>query len=70
MIEYTGEFYEAIGKRLVLRGGHHAYRYEFRHLEHGDIIRGVLLRYPPEGPAPPDTGAGKGSQGASGKAGR
>ena len=50
VIEYAGEFYEAIGKRLVARGGHHAYRYEFRHLEHGDIIRGVLLRYPPGEP--------------------
>jgi hypothetical protein len=70
VIEYTGEFYEAIGKRLVLRGGHHAYRYEFRHLEHGDIIRGTLVRYPPEGAAPPDTRAGRGNEGASGKAGR
>ena len=70
VIEYAGDFYEAIGKRLVERGGHHAYRYEFRHLEHGDIIRGVLLRYPPEEPAPPDTRAGKGNEGASGEAGR
>jgi len=70
VIEYTGDFYEAVGRSLVERGGHHAYRYEFRHLEHGDIIRGVLLRYPPEGPAPPDTRAGKGNQGASGEAGR
>ena len=53
VIEYAGDFYEAIGKRLVERGGRHAYRYEFRHLEHGDIIRGVLLRYPPEAPSEP-----------------
>jgi len=70
VIEYTGDFYEAVGKRLVVRGGHHAYRYEFRHLEHGDIIRGTLVRYPPEEPAPPDTRAGKGNEGASGEAGR
>jgi hypothetical protein len=69
VIEYTGDFYEAIGKRLIERGGYHAYRYEFRHLEHGDIIRGTLVRYPPEGAAPPDTRAGKGNQGASGEAG-
>ena len=70
MIEYAGDFYEAIDKRLVERGGRHTYRYEFRHLERGDIIRALLLRYPSEEPAPPDTRAGKGNEGASGEAGR
>jgi hypothetical protein len=70
VIEYAGDFYEAVGKCLVVRGGHHAYRYEFRHFEHGDIIRGPVVHYPPEAPSAPDTRAGKGNQGASGKAGR
>jgi hypothetical protein len=70
VIEYKGDFYEAVGKRLVERGGHHAYRYEFRHLEHGDIIRGPLVRYPPEAPSAPDTQARRGGEGTSGKVGR
>lgn len=47
VIEVAGEFYEAIGVRLVGRGVHHAYRYEFRRLDPGDVIRGVLVRYEP-----------------------
>ena len=69
VIEYAGGFYEAIGKRLVARGGHHAYRYEFRHLEHGDIIRGKLVCYPPEAPKAPDTQARRGGKGTPGTAG-
>lgn len=70
VIEYAGDFYEAIGKRLVARGGHNAYRYEFRHLEHGDIIRGVLLRYPPEEPGEPEQVARRGDEGSSEKPAR
>lgn len=70
VIEYAGDFYEAIGRRLVGRGGHDAYRYEFRHLEHGDIIRGVLLPYPPEEPAQPEQGALPGDEGSSEKPAR
>jgi hypothetical protein len=70
VIEYEGDFYEAIEKRLVERGGHHAYRYEFRHLEHGDIIRGVLLRYPPEEPPQPNASARRGEAGSSEKPAR
>ena len=69
VIEYAGDFYEAIGKQLVARGGHYAYRYEFRHLEHGDVIRGTLVCYPPEAPNAPDTHSRSGGKGASGGAG-
>lgn len=69
VIEYAGDFYEAIGKQLVARGGQHAYRYEFRHLKHGDIIRGTLMRYPPETPNAPDTQARSGGERTSGRVG-
>jgi hypothetical protein len=69
VIEYAGDFYEAVGKRLIERGGHHAYWYEFRHLEHGDIIRGALVRYPPEEPGAPDTHARSGGEDTPAKAG-
>jgi len=69
VIKYADGFYEAIGKRLVAHGGHHAYRYEFRALEHGDIIRGTLVCYPPEAPSAPDTHSRSGGKGASGGAG-
>jgi hypothetical protein len=69
VIEYAGDFYEAIGTRLVARGGHHAYRYEFRHLEHGDIIRGTLVRYPPEAPNAADAQARSGGEDTSGRVG-
>jgi hypothetical protein len=70
VIEHEGDFYEVIGKRLVERGGHRAYRYDFRHLDHGEVIRGVLLRYPPEVPAAPDTQSRSGCGGRSGRSGR
>lgn len=70
VIEYAGDFYEAVGKSLVERDRHHAYRYEFRHLEHRDIIRGTLVRYPPEEPAPPGAHARRGGEGTSGGTGR
>ena len=70
VIEYAGDFFEAIGKRLVAHGGHHAYRYEFRHLEHGNIIRGVLLRYPPDEPGVQGKSAQSAGQGTPGKPGR
>jgi hypothetical protein len=62
VIEVEGDFYEAVGKRLVERGGHHAYRYDFRHLDHGEVIRGMLLQYPPAAPGAPDTQARGGGE--------
>ena len=47
VIEYRDEFFRAVRKRLVKRGGHYAFRYDFRRLEPGEVIRGVLLRYDP-----------------------
>ena len=70
VIEYAGDFYRSVSKRIVERGGYHAYRYDFRHLEPGEVIRGVLLRYPPNEEAPPGTSARGADHGALGKPGR
>jgi hypothetical protein len=70
VIEYAGDFYEAVGKCLVVCGGHHAYRYEFRHFEHGDIIRGPVVHYPPEEEAPPPESARGADQSHFGKPAR
>ncbi|HVN32559.1 MAG TPA: hypothetical protein VMT45_11295 [Thermoanaerobaculaceae bacterium] len=56
VIEHEGDFYEVIGKRLVERGGHRAYRYDFRHLDHGEVIRGVLVPYEPSRQGKPGMG--------------
>ncbi|MGD1149185.1 MAG: hypothetical protein ABR961_14685 [Thermoanaerobaculaceae bacterium] len=55
-IEYKGEFFVAAEKRFVRHGDHHAFRYGFRRLEPGEVIRGVLARYAPDGA--PDASAG------------
>jgi uncharacterized membrane protein len=52
VLEYRDDFYQVIGKRLVPRGRYHVYRYELRRFQHGEVIRGVLVRYPPEGATP------------------
>jgi len=67
VLEYGGEFYRSVGKHIVERGGHHAYRYDFRHLEPGEVIRGVLLRYPPDDEPRPGTSARGLDHGGSGK---
>ncbi len=57
VIEFRNEVLRAVGKTLLRRGDHHAFRYDFRHLEPGEVIRGVLVRYDPDatpGRAPPD----------------
>ncbi len=70
ILEHEGEFYRSVGKRIVERGGYHAYRYDFRHLEPGEVIRGVLLRYLPEEEAPPRTNARGADHGDLGKPAR
>ena len=45
VIEYREEFFRLARRRLVKRGEHSAYRYDFRRLDHGEVIRGVLVRY-------------------------
>jgi hypothetical protein len=67
VIEYSGDFYEAIGKRIVERGGYHAYRHDFRRLEPGEVIRGVLLRYPPDQVPPKGKSARGQARGDPGK---
>ncbi len=59
VIDFAGEFYEATGVRIVGRGLHHAYRYDFRRLEPGDVIRGVLVRYDPRSGSPPPQSTGE-----------
>lgn len=48
VIEFREEVLRAVGKTLLRRGDHHAFRYDFRHLEPGEVIRGVLVRYDPD----------------------
>jgi hypothetical protein len=49
VIEYAGGFLVAVRKRFVRHGDHHAIRYDFRHLEPGEVIRGLLVHYAPDG---------------------
>ena len=48
VIEYREEFFRLSRRRLVRRGEHSAFRYDFRRLDHGEVIRGLLVRYGPE----------------------
>lgn len=48
VVEYRDDFYTVASKRLVPRGHHHMYRYDLHPLQHGEVIRGVLLYYDPE----------------------
>ena len=57
VLEYRDDFYRVTGRHLVPRGLHHVYRYDLQHLEHGEVIRGVLLRYTPEPAASNPAGA-------------
>ncbi len=68
VIDFAGEFFEAIGVRLVGRGLHHAYRYEFRRLEPGDVIRGVLVRYDPRSGSTGAPAAGERPRAPAGRA--
>jgi hypothetical protein len=63
VIEYREEFFRLARRRLVKRGGRSAFRYDFRRLDHGEVIRGALVRYDPAGEPP--AGAG-GSRAAGG----
>ncbi len=44
-IEYGGEYVEGVKRRIVKRGAHSAIRYDFRRLDHGQVIRGTVVRY-------------------------
>lgn len=69
VIEYRGEFFVASARQLVLHGDRHAIRYDFRRLEPGEVIRGVLVRYAPAGPPadPAGTAAVRREQALEGK---
>ena len=43
VVEYQGVFYILAGKRLVPRGGHHAYRYQLHPTEDREVIRGNIV---------------------------
>ncbi|MGE5236192.1 MAG: hypothetical protein ACM3O7_07580 [Acidobacteriota bacterium] len=45
VIEFEGEFFQSVGRRLVPRGAHHAWRYLFVELHPGEVIRGALVHY-------------------------
>jgi hypothetical protein len=48
VIDYGGEFYQLASKDLVERGAHHAFRYLLHRLDDNEVIRGVIVRYPPD----------------------
>ncbi len=52
VLEYLDEFFQVAAKRLVPRGRDHVYRYDLCHFPHGEVIRGVLLRYDPQPTGP------------------
>ena len=58
VIEYREEFFRLARKRLVKRAEHSAFRYDFHRLDHGEVIRGVLVRY---GPVEASTGPAAGA---------
>jgi len=55
VIEYRKEFFRLARRRLVRRAGRSAFRYDFRRLARGEVIRGVLLSYDPDGVPDPST---------------
>jgi hypothetical protein len=64
VLEYGDDFYTVVRRQIVPRGPHHAYRYELHHLEPGEVIRGVLVRYAPQRETVPHgSGEGVGLQG-------
>jgi len=50
--ELDGEFYILATRRLVPRGAHHAYRYQFHPLEERDVIRGTIVKLTGGSPRP------------------
>ena len=48
VVEHDGRFFVLTGRRLVPRGGHHAWRYLLHPLEEREVIRGSVVSYPPE----------------------
>ncbi len=51
VVAFRGEFYALVDRRLVPHGDRHAYRYDFRPLEPGELIRGALVHVGPEEPS-------------------
>jgi hypothetical protein len=44
IVEHQGDFYQLASRRLVRRGVHHAYRYQFHRLEEREVIRGTIVK--------------------------
>ncbi len=55
IVEHQGDFYQLASRRLVRRGVHHAYRYQFHPLEEREVLRGAIVKLgadaPPAQPA-------------------
>jgi hypothetical protein len=49
VLEFGDEFLTVVRRQFVTRGAHHAYRYDLHRLEQGEVIRGVIARYPSQG---------------------
>lgn len=52
VIDFDGDFFQLIGRKLVQRGQHHAFQYLLSPLEAREIIRGAVLHY--ERPVTPE----------------
>jgi len=50
VVEHEGSFYQLATRRLVRRGAHHAFRYQFHPLEEREVIRGAIVTLPASGP--------------------
>ena len=44
VVEHEGCFLQLATRRLVRRGAHHAYRYQFHPLEEREVIRGTIVK--------------------------
>jgi hypothetical protein len=47
VVELDGRFFTLATRRLVPRGAHHAYRYQFHPLEEREVIRGAIVALGP-----------------------
>jgi hypothetical protein len=54
IVEHEGCFFQLATRRLVRRGVHHAYRYQFHPLEEREVIRGTIVKLAGAAPAGPD----------------
>jgi hypothetical protein len=53
VVEHEGRFFQLATRRLVPRGAHHAFRYQFHPLEDREIIRGTIVKLAAAASEPP-----------------